>query len=108
MYLTERENKELFSAIHALCPADSQIIFGALDVSKSQAGGIARLMLKLRKESYRWVINTEEMPAWIAKNNFTLIKTSPYLDLQKTYRTKNEIGKLTGKSFENYYLVEAA
>jgi methyltransferase (TIGR00027 family) len=106
MYFTESENKELFNEIQALCPAGSQIIFGALDVSKTQAGGIARLVLKLREESYRWVINAGEMPVCIAKNNFTLIKTFPYRGLQRTYRTKNEMGKLTGKSFENYYLVE--
>ncbi len=109
MYLTHEAFTQLLERIRSLSAGRGHFIFTAVGTQQHTSNHLWRWlnehMLAFLKENFNFVLNRDGIPAFLAANQFTLLRTLSYAELQQHVCSPDELRQLEKENGE--YLVFA-
>jgi methyltransferase (TIGR00027 family) len=111
MYLSDQENRRLFSAIRACSAGQCTLAFTAIETlsTVSKLGGTIRDKLLMRnKARFSWCISSSEVETFLRGVGLRLQSVDTYQQLQSEFRSASERQRLERVSGEHVYLARDA
>lgn len=111
MYLTEQQNRELFSAVRACSTHQCTLAFTAIEAlsTVSKLGGALRDRLMSRHDpKFSWCISRSEVDSYLRDLGLTLESVDTYQQLQFDFRSVSERRRLQRVSGEHVYVARGS
>ena len=109
MYLTEQENRALFSAVRACSEVQCTLAFTAIETLSTVGRPSALLrdkLLKRDKSRFSWCIAPADVDSYLRGVGLTLQSVTTYQQLQSAFRTAPERLRLERVSGEHVYIAQ--
>ena len=106
MYLREEDVRGFFAQMGRLCRLDVSLIFTAIKARRERKARkhkkLRDAILKASRERFGWSMDADKMPQFLVQQGWLQTAQSSYADLQRPYRTPEEMEKIERQNGEYF------